>query len=294
MSWARIDDGFDDHPKVVALLDEDDTSAAAAAVALWTLCLTWAHRNTRRRGKTPGLLPAGLPRRFLGGLGKDGAQLLVKHRLWEPQDDGGWIIHDFDEYLPTEETREARSAAGKLGAAKRWEAQRAAEAAQAELADGKLPSDCHDPDSNAVANDGSRAPARRVISKEITPVPTPVPEELFPLSADEAAKLKRVDPPDRFDEFYKIYPRKKNPADARKAWRAAIKTTPADVIIAGAVRYAAERRGKAPGYTAYPATWLTKQSWLSEPDEHVPEPDQPYRNPTDPHAYDGYEKGPKR
>src|ERR1700756_687428 len=33
--WARIDDGFDDHPKVLALLDHDD---GAAALGLWVLC----------------------------------------------------------------------------------------------------------------------------------------------------------------------------------------------------------------------------------------------------------------
>ena len=58
MAWGRLDDGFDDHPKVVALLDEADLTTAGVAVGLWTLCWTWAHRNTRKRGKTPGLIPA--------------------------------------------------------------------------------------------------------------------------------------------------------------------------------------------------------------------------------------------
>lgn len=233
MSWARVDDGFDDHPKVVAILDDDDPAAATAAIALWTLCLTWAHRNTRKRGKTPGLLPAGLPRRFVGSLAKAGVELLVKNRLWDEVDDG-WMIHDFADYLPTDQTREARSEAGRAGAAKRWgkgadgnlpsgshradskgdgtangktmakhgsRAKNGAVDARAANGvrpstdgdedalfghlgpdvsagrDSKLPSPSHDVDSKPVANDGSRALARRAISKEIAPTPVPIPED---------------------------------------------------------------------------------------------------------------------
>lgn len=183
--WGRIDDGFDDHPKVVALLDEDDQTAAGVAIGLWTLCFTWAHRNTRKRGKTPGLIPAGLPRRFLGQAGKDAAQLLVKHRLWIASDDGGWQIHDFEHYLPTEETREARSEAGRRGAARRWAGhQKAAESDEETDEDGNLPSACHDGDGNAVASDGSCAPAPWAISKEIAPSPTPTPNPDDPPSVD--------------------------------------------------------------------------------------------------------------
>ncbi|WP_203822667.1 hypothetical protein [Paractinoplanes ferrugineus] len=157
-----MDDGFDDHPKIVALLDEDDLTTAGVAVGLWTLCWTWAHRNTRKRGKKPGLIPAGLPRRFFGQAGKDAVQLLVKHRLWDPSEDGGWLIHDFEDFLPTEETREARAEAGRRGAAARWAGhQKATEADEVACGDGNLPSTCHEPASKAVACDGSRAPARR-------------------------------------------------------------------------------------------------------------------------------------
>jgi hypothetical protein len=183
MGWGRLDDGFDDHPKVVALLDYEQ---GGAAIGLWTLCWAWAHRNTRKPGKTPGLIPSGLPRRYLGPVARELAALLVKERLWEDRGEEGWQIHDFDQYLPTEHTREARAAAGRKGAQARWGAKRGRGKKQT---DGNLPSDhdklpgldgnepqaSYDADSNAVANDGSRAPARRAISKEIAPVPVPVP-----------------------------------------------------------------------------------------------------------------------
>jgi hypothetical protein len=189
MAWARIDDGFDDHPKILALLEEEQ---GAAAVGLWTLCLTWAHRNTRKRGKTPGLIPSGLPRRYMGPAGKDLAKLLVVHGLWD-EEDAGWTIHDFAEYLPTEETKAARSAAGKKGAEKRWAAKRQAKAEteQAWQTDSNLPSSGHDAASNDVASDGSRAPARRAIPYGIAPTPAPEPGDEPPVhhetSGDEVA-----------------------------------------------------------------------------------------------------------
>jgi hypothetical protein len=165
MPWARIDDAFDDHPKVLAVLEHEQ---GGAAIGLWTLCLTWAHRNTLKRGKTPGLIPASLPRRYLGPGARELAALLVKENLWEPLAEGdGWQIHDFDRYLPTEKTSHARSEAGKKGAASRW-ANRGADSTEPGTdgnlpsSDGKLPSAGHEPDSNAVASDGSRAHARRV------------------------------------------------------------------------------------------------------------------------------------
>jgi hypothetical protein len=165
MPWARIDDAFDDHPKVLAVLEHEQ---GGAAIGLWTLCLTWAHRNTLKRGKTPGLIPASLPRRYLGPGARDLAALLVKEGLWEPLAEGdGWHIHDFDLYLPTEKTSAARSEAGKKGAASRWGNRRADSTelgtdGKLPSGDGKLPSGGHHPDGNAVASDGSRAPARRV------------------------------------------------------------------------------------------------------------------------------------
>lgn len=220
MPWARIDDGFDDHPKVLALLEHDD---GAAAVGLWTLCLTWAHRNTRRKGKVPGRIPGSLPRRYLGSPGRSAAKLLADVGLWDVVDDG-WDIHDFALYLPTAETSSARAEAGRRGAAARWGKQgepagaddklppadsklssdvmandgngmaadgsgMASEGAEATAVppdadnyqpDGKLPlpdSNESSTDGKSIASDGSRAGARRAISKEIapTPVPDPVP-----------------------------------------------------------------------------------------------------------------------
>jgi hypothetical protein len=193
-----MDDAFDDHEKVLALLDLDE---GVAAIGLWTLCFTWAHRNTRKKGKTPGLLPSTLPRRFVGARGKELAALLVDAGMWDVEGDG-WMIHDFVDYLPDKELSAARSEAGKKGAASRWGNRKsdgnlpsrdgntdgkadghgvanpasgevdhtAAPAGSGDAAtDGKLPSAegnqpsvSHLSDGKAVASDGSRAGARWV------------------------------------------------------------------------------------------------------------------------------------
>lgn len=181
MPWARIDDGFDDHPKVLALLEHDD---GAAAIGLWTLCLTWAHRNTRKKGKTPGRLPGSLPRRYLGVLGRDAAKLLVEADLWEPRDDG-WQIHDFDQYLPTEKTSDARAAAGKKGAAARWGNRGKGAGRDGNLpgTDSKLPSASMANDGNAMAGHGTdeaNRPPDGTLAGDALPIEVPDGKEPSP------------------------------------------------------------------------------------------------------------------
>lgn len=73
-----------------------------------------------------------------------------------------------------------------------------------------------------------------------------------------------------FEEFYSVYPRKKEPDAARRAWdKATKKTTPA-MIVAGARRFADERAGEDPRYTPYPASWLNAGGWKDEPDVRGP------------------------
>lgn len=89
MPWARIDDGFDDHPKVLALLEHDD---GATAIGLWTLCLTWA-QGTRQNGRPRGFVPRSIAERFVGDSATRGADALVRVGLWSLHDDG-WVICD--------------------------------------------------------------------------------------------------------------------------------------------------------------------------------------------------------
>lgn len=94
-----------------------------------------------------------------------------------------------------------------------------------------------------------------------------------------------------FDEFYATYPKRVGRGRALTAWTKAVKKAPPAEIIAGAARYAVERAGQDPGFTAHPASWLNADRWLDEPSGAKPPQSARshiFLNPNDPHAYDGY------
>ncbi|KAB2344830.1 hypothetical protein [Actinomadura rudentiformis] len=180
---------------MLALLDEE---GGAVAIGLWTVCFTWAHRNTRKKGRTPGLLPKGLPRRMIGGEGQAAAELLVRVGLWEVAEDGGWQFHDFTDYLPSDKTRAARAEAGRKGAEARWgkkpprgtdgnepsQSQSASQPASqpgshpsghagSHRGDGNEPSASHEDAGKPEAHDGSHAHGHWGPTPAPSPSPTP-------------------------------------------------------------------------------------------------------------------------
>jgi hypothetical protein len=114
-------------------------------------------------------------------------------------------------------------------------------------------------------------------------LPKELPEQqsLFPTASDPGAA---------FEEFWRVYPRRVGKSAARRAWDKAIKARViAGTIIAGARRYAAERSGQDPAYTAHPGTWLNAGRWDDEPEPHGRRTrggHQSWRNPRDQDAYD--------
>lgn len=69
---------------------------------------------------------------------------------------------------------------------------------------------------------------------------------------------------DQFEVWWKAYPRKLGKGQARKAFAGALKKTTFEVLLEGAKRYAGQREGQDPTYTAHPATWLNGERWLDE------------------------------
>lgn len=78
-----------------------------------------------------------------------------------------------------------------------------------------------------------------------------------------AQPLVLVQVDDGFDAWWSAYPRKIAKEAARKAYRRALKEAPAEVLLAGATRYAADKTRR-PAFTAYPATWLNAGRWADE------------------------------
>jgi hypothetical protein len=113
---------------------------------------------------------------------------------------------------------------------------------------------------------------------------------------DQATKPRSTQTtvPDRFDEFWAAYPRKKDKGHARTAWAKALKrgADPQKIIAAAAAfRADPERIRSGDQYTPYPSTWLNGERYSDEPDQTPRAAASngyvPFRNPTDPHAYDG-------
>lgn len=69
-----------------------------------------------------------------------------------------------------------------------------------------------------------------------------------------------------FDEWYKTYPRKKKPGDARKAYAKARKIATKRQLLDGAEMLARLVRNQQQElkFTPYPATWLNAESWTED------------------------------
>ncbi|MET4788260.1 hypothetical protein ABIF64_000438 [Bradyrhizobium japonicum] len=113
--------------------------------------------------------------------------------------------------------------------------------------------------------DGQKSESRTAnrTAKEIDSLPLDL--------GDEDSGRRRSETPEEiessFEEWWKQYPKKADKQTALKAYRAVIKkkklATPQQ-LLAGVMRYAAERSGKDPQFTKHPATWLNAGSWGNE------------------------------
>ena len=81
-------------------------------------------------------------------------------------------------------------------------------------------------------------------------------------------KVERSTPDISFDEFWKIYPRKVGKGQARKAFKAALKKTTLEVILAGVETMKADPLLESE-FTPHPATWLNGERWLDDPQPKV-------------------------
>lgn len=133
----------------------------------------------------------------------------------------------------------------------------------------------------------------------------PSVEELVVTTSSPTRRRGAKRPPantvaDRFDDFWKVYPKRQGKGDAEKAWTKAVTTLGVDpqTIIDAALVYAYQRKGQDPKWTKQPASWLNGRRWEDEPDPAYAPADgmlpgftpaaygrTPWRNPADPSVY---------
>jgi hypothetical protein len=174
MSWLKVDDGFEDHPKVEPLSHE--------AHRLWVRAACWCRKPANAH--TNGFVPEGLleviakrmaPLRklkvYANELVNARAGGTKEHGLWEPRE-GGWQFHDWQDYQPADDPQKvsgARSEAGRKGAAARWQK-------RSEPPRGPLATDANangKPDGKPIAN-ASFANGKTIAKNAPDPLPIPI------------------------------------------------------------------------------------------------------------------------
>lgn len=247
MTFFPIPDEFYRDPKYLGW--------TAAEYALWTLAGSWSADRL-----TDGLVPAAALALFPSDV-REAAAALVERGVWRRARGGGFQYVEW----PRECSRSVVEG--------RREQYRASKRGQREIGE---PARRKASSPRGLDVDSTGTP--RGSNVESTPSNHPVNQ-----STTESLR----DSLDGFDDFWAAYPKKVAKPDARKAWTKAAKGTDWALIVAGAKRYAGERRGQDPKYTAYPATWLNRESWNDEPQPRlaVVGGHEPYRNPTDTSAY---------
>lgn len=114
MVWVRYDDEFHHHSKVMEVKADDP-----GALALHLLGNTWTAST-----KTPGWIPAGVPKQLVGSRGPKWAKVLSDATLWDEGENDekvGWWVHDFETYNPVDAaTKAKRSESARKAANARW------------------------------------------------------------------------------------------------------------------------------------------------------------------------------
>lgn len=85
-----------------------------------------------------------------------------------------------------------------------------------------------------------------------------------PSGPDAPDQAPKESYPADFEAFWKVYPRREGKGAALKAWRAALKLSPVDPIMAAAARYADQHLTSEQRFIKQPATWLNGRCWNDE------------------------------
>lgn len=266
MAWAKLDDGFYDNPKVVAI--------PRSAVGLWSLAASYCAKHltggfisdVSLQRVAPGVDPLSGTR--VGSKSdpsfdpsfdpKFDPYWLVKSGLWYRVDLGqkGYQFHDWDVYNPDSKSakasREGMSDGGREGNHRRWHAKRGVKVDDCEF--------CFPPAETPSGHDR---------------VPESPPE-----SAPESSVPSRPDPlliegqmtPDLFDDFWAVYPRRVKKKDAHEKFKKIVNDgVKPEAIIEGAKAYAKSVEGEAAKHIAHPTSWLNQGRWEDEETINIPE-----------------------
>lgn len=236
MTWFKMDDHFDENPKVIGLSD--------AAYRLYVAAMCYSSRNT-----SDGFVPVAQISRLGVSLGTE--RELVQAGLWEAANDG-FVIHDYLKWQ--------RSKGEIEGQREKWRDAKEAKKRKAQSST-EIP--------RGILTESGRVPSGISLSETETETDTEEDKNI----ASRADALGRTDGADvtplrqvqeMFDRFWAVYPRHEAKAKALAAFRKALKVVDAESVIAAAERYR-DDPNRDPQFTAHPATWLNAGRWDDEP-----------------------------
>ncbi len=113
LNWIRVDVNLHSNHKTLELLSQ---RGGDHALCVWVFSLGYCGGQGNS-----GFVPAAALGLMHGR--KRDAELLVEVGMWEPIE-GGWMIHDWAAFQPSDEESQARTEKAKKAAAARWAKQR--------------------------------------------------------------------------------------------------------------------------------------------------------------------------
>ncbi len=119
-------------------------------------------------------------------------------------------------------------------------------------------------------NSGSAATSIKILDDQASLLPE---MEILPPALSKRSSVASVASiAHGFAEWWRQYPRRVARGNAEKAYARVIRSGMAtsDELLAGAMRYAAEKQHEEPKYIKHPASWLNAKCWLDEPDRKPP------------------------
>jgi hypothetical protein len=127
----------------------------------------------------------------------------------------------------------------------------------------------YEPPAAPVPAPESELPLMLSVEGEVMPRGEPVPacRSLVVIPTGNVVDFKRNIPPGKDPDFlawWAEYPLKVGKKIAADKYRAARKTASAEELLAAVKRYAAQREGKDPRFTAHPKTWLGDGRWMDD------------------------------
>lgn len=246
MTYAKVDDKFCEHPKVLDI--------GPLAEALWLRGLLYASRNT-----TDGFVPEGFVRRMADlPSGLDEANRLLEAGLWTQEPDG-YHIHDYGEWQRSraeiEAISEARAEAGRRGGVASGMSRREAnEAKSKQLLRSKRSKT--KPDTESDTDTENRVNAISVANSAETATATP--------DEDAGKPAKRVRYTAEFEEFWTLYP--KGRGDKKPTFDQWRRLSPEDRVAAlEGLRVWLESDRWARGIIIAAERFLSKRRWESDP-----------------------------